>query len=683
MVALEGPPEHREAPGATGRRLTRRHGPEEPGGREPDGYLGPASRTARPARRRGGRRVHRYRSVASTRPSYPLRIVVGVESGDLLRDLTPRQREAVVTPTQPLCILAAAGAGKTRVLTRRIAFRVAAGTADARHVLALTFTRRAGREMAGRLHRLLLDAETSPIEAGTFHALAYRQLRRYWADRGETPAALLERKSRVLAELAAERPGLRHVPVADLAAEIEWARARLIGPADYGQACSEAGRPLPATPESLAALYARYEAEKQRRRLVDFDDLLARCVTALESDPVFAAAQRWRWRHFFVDEFQDINPLQHRLLLCWLGGRLDVCVVGDPNQSIYAWNGADPGLLSSVAAQWPATHLIRLDDNHRCTPEVVAAAAAVLGRDGADLRSSRPAGPPPVVRRYRSDAAEARGVASELREARSNGLAWSQLAILFRTNAQAGAFIDALAAAGIPYRLSGVELSGDADEAVEAAISPDSRGDEEPPDGVTLSTFHRAKGLQWRAVWVAGLERGLVPISHATTPPEVAEERRLLYVALTRAESELHCSWAEQRLLGGHPVPRDPSPWLDRLAAVARAEDGLPRAAAGLTMPRSRLAACRRPARSGPGSPVLKDEDRLLLDALHRWRASVARGAGVPPFVLFHDVTLRAVAAARPSTPAELLAVPGVGPVKAGRYGAALLTVLADHRKAG
>jgi DNA helicase-2/ATP-dependent DNA helicase PcrA len=604
-----------------------------------------------------------------------------VESDDLLRDLTPRQREAVVSAAQPLCILAAAGAGKTRVLTRRIAFRVATGTADPRHVLALTFTRRAGREMAGRLHRLLLDAETPPIEAGTFHALAYRQLRRYWADREEPPPALLERKSRVLAELAGDRPGLRHVPVAELAAEIEWARARLIGPADYGQACAEAGRPLPATPESLAALYARYEVEKQRRRLVDFDDLLARCVAALESDPVFAAAQRWRWRHFFVDEFQDINPLQHRLLLSWLGGRLDVCVVGDPNQSIYAWNGADPGLLSAVAARWPPAQLIRLDDNHRCTPEVVAAAAAVLGRDGADLRSCRPSGAPPVVRRYRSDAAEAHGVASELREARSNGLAWSQLAILFRTNAQAAAFVDALEGARIPYRLSGVELSGNADGGVEAGVSPGCRGDEESPDGVTLSTFHRAKGLQWRAVWVAGLERGLVPISHATTPPAVAEERRLLYVALTRAESELHCSWAEQRSLGGHPVPRDPSPWLDRLGGVARARDGLPRP--GLTTPRSRLAVCRRPPRSGPGSPGLTDEDRALLDALHRWRASVARGAGVPPFVLFHDVTLRAVAAARPSTPAELLAVPGVGPVKAGRYGTALLTVLADHRKAG
>jgi DNA helicase-2/ATP-dependent DNA helicase PcrA len=587
--------------------------------------------------------------------------------------------------------MAAAGAGKTRVLTRRIAFRIANGTADARHVLALTFTRRAGRELAGRLHRLVLDAEAPPVEAGTFHALAYRQLRRYWADRGETPPALLERKSRLLAELAGGRPGLRDVPAADLAAEIEWAKARLISPAGYGQACAQAGRPLPATPEALAGVYARYEVEKQRRRLIDFEDLLARCITAVESDPVFAAAQRWRWRHFFVDEFQDINPLQHQLLLAWLDGGLDLCVVGDPNQSIYTWNGADPGLLSGMAARWPAGQLIRLDDNHRCTPEVVAAAVAVLGRDGAGLRSSRPPGPAPVVRRYRSDAAEAHGVAAELREARARGLGWSQLAILFRTNAQAGAFVHALQAAAIPYRLSGVDTSKDGDPGVEADVAPDSR-DDRPPDGVTLSTFHRAKGLQWRAVWVTGLERGLVPISHATTGSALAEERRVLYVALTRAESELYCSWAERRSLGGLPIPRDPSPWVDRLVGVAVVRSGErtvagreepPATGSALTITRGRLAACRRPARSGPGSSGLADQDRAVLEALHRWRASAARGAGVPPYVLFHDVTLRAVAVARPSTSTELLAVPGVGPVKAGRYGAALLAVVADHRKAG
>ncbi|HSS10250.1 MAG TPA: ATP-dependent helicase, partial [Acidimicrobiales bacterium] len=375
-----------------------------------------------------------------------------MDGESLLSGLTATQRTAVVTPDEPLCILAGAGAGKTRVLTRRIAYRVATGTADPRHVLALTFTRRAAAEMAGRLREL----GTAQVSAGTFHAIAYSQLRQYWADRGVTAPVLLERKSRLLVELARDRPQLGEVPVSGLAAEIEWAKARLVSPEEYEDAIGKSGRPSPVPAGAMAGLYARYEVEKKRRRLADFDDLLIRCLTALETDPAFAAAQRWRWRHLFVDEFQDVNPLQHRLLLAWLGVRLDLCVVGDLNQSIYAWNGADPALLRDLQMQWPSAKVARLEDNHRCTPQVVATAAAVLGHDGAGLRSTCSPGLAPVIRRYWSDRAEAQAVAIELREAGARGLAWSQLAVLFRTNAQACLFEEALRAAHVPYRLSGV-----------------------------------------------------------------------------------------------------------------------------------------------------------------------------------------------------------------------------------
>jgi DNA helicase-2/ATP-dependent DNA helicase PcrA len=284
-------------------------------------------------------------------------------------------------------------------------------------------------------------------------------------------------------------------------------------------------------------------------------------------------------------------------------------------------------------------------------------------------------------------------VVGEIRDARARGLAWSQLAVLFRTNAQAKAFVNVLQTAGIPYRSSGADAGRDADGVDPAEDATGDRWPEDwwPADAVTLSTFHRAKGLEWKAVWVTGLERGLVPISHASTPAALAEERRVLYVALTRAESELHCSWAEQRSLGVHPVPREPSPWLEELGRAtlvgsgghACATDDRAPAGTSLATPRNRLAACRRPARGGPGTPGLTDGDQAVLEALHRWRSAAARATGVPPFVLFHDVTLRAVATTRPSTSAELLAVPGVGPVKAGRYGAALLAVLAEHRAAG
>jgi DNA helicase-2/ATP-dependent DNA helicase PcrA len=710
---------------------------------------------------------------ASTKPSHPLLIVVEVKTGSLLDGLTAPQRAAVVSEAAPLCILAGAGAGKTRALTRRIAYRVATGTADPAHVLALTFTRKAAGELSERLAGLGMRDR---VVAGTFHAIAYTQLRRWWADRGEPAPTLLDRKARLLGPLAIGRPGVEGVAIADLAAEIEWAQARLVAPRDYEETATGTGRRLPVPASVIAALYARYESEKRRRRLVDFDDLLARCAIAIEGDAGFAAAQRWRWRHVFVDEFQDVNPLQYRLLLAWLGPRVDLCVVGDPNQAIYAWNGADPGLLTGLTSQWPQTEVIRLDANHRSTPQVVAAAASVLGADAAGLCSSRPEGSPVAVRCYASAEAEAQGVAGELRRAREAGLAWSQLAVLMRTNAQAAAFEAACRAASVPCRVSGATSLLD-DPAVKAALAdvrrrgpvpfaaviadleegarelagPAPRGGEQtaavearrrsllalcglardfqrldpgaspagflawlegtvraeraepsdPGDAVTICTFHRAKGLGWPAVWVTGLEDGLVPIGHATTPGAQAEERRLLYVALTRAERELRCSWAESRQFGGRRAPRSPSPWLDTIlrtsttgTAVGSAQpDAGPTWRQRLKADRERLAATGppkrgtgrpgrpgRPARAGRAWEDRPDVDPGVLDALRAWRASAARAAGVPPYVLFHDATLAALAAARPSTTDELLGVAGLGPVKARRYGSTLLALVAEHR---
>ncbi|MFN2503791.1 MAG: UvrD-helicase domain-containing protein, partial [Acidimicrobiales bacterium] len=259
---------------------------------------------------------------------------VGLETDEepaLLAGLNPAQREAVTTSAAPLCILAGAGSGKTRVLTRRIAWQVATGAIDPRHVLALTFTRRAAGELGSRLGALGVREQ---VAAGTFHGLAYGQLRRRWSDLNERPPALLERKVRLLAPLLPRRttPGPNGRPApwvqpADVATEIEWAKARMITPAAYEQALAATGR-RPGLPAAvLAEVYQRYEDEKRRRRLVDFDDLVILCAEALETDAGFAAAQRWRFRHLFVDEFQDVNPAQYRLLEGWRGGRPDLCVV--------------------------------------------------------------------------------------------------------------------------------------------------------------------------------------------------------------------------------------------------------------------------------------------------------------------------------------------------------------------
>ncbi len=680
-----------------------------------------------------------------------------------------------------MSILAGAGSGKTRVLTRRIAYRMVNGSADPGHILALTFTRRAAGELGDRLRALGVRER---LTAGTFHAVAYAQLRQYWADRGQAAPHLLDRKTRLLARLVAGRPEVAGAPLAELAAEIEWASARLITPERYPAESEAAGRCPPVGCDAMASLMARYETEKLRRRVADFDDLLSRCASALEHDPAFAAVQRWRWRHLFVDEFQDVNPLQYRLLTAWLGHQPDVCVVGDPNQAVYGWNGADPSLLTRLPDRWPGTEVIRLDDNHRCTPQVVAAAAAVLGDSRGPARSSRPDGAPSVVRAYPDDEAEAHGVVAELRQRQGTGLPWSQMAILVRTNAQVALLEMACRAAQVPYHLAGARpllddpdiqaivadlgrrrgdpfslvaadvsrLAGGHDDAP-AGVDPDDdestarmrgAGDDrgglrtgvaratptrssaeqamaartvaglaadfqrmesrptvdgflswlgpatsrdrmdEGPAGVTISTFHRAKGLEWSAVWVTGLEEGLVPIVHAHTEDAAMEERRLLYVALTRAGDELHCSWAGVRRFGDRPVPRNPSPWLAALTGVATGyqapqvtPDGLWRNR--LADQRDRLAGCRRP---GPG---LRDAqaaaaDPAVVDALRAWRAAAARAAGVPAHVVLHDATLAAVATQRPATADQLLGVPGLGPVKVSRYGAVLLDLVAAHR---
>ncbi len=695
----------------------------------------------------------------------------------LLEGLTAAQRAAVTTTAAPLCIQAAAGAGKTSVLARRIAYRVSTGSADAAHVLALTFTRKAAEELTARLRAFgVRDAVT----AGTFHGVAYAQLRQYWRDRRQRVPGLLPRKSRLLAHLVPGRPHLADAPLALLAAEIEWAQARGLSPADYEQAAAAGGRRPPAPLSAVARLFDRYEAEKRRRQLVDFDDLLSLCSTALRCEPPFAAAQRWRWQHVFVDEFQDVNPLQDRLLCGWLGDNLDLCVVGDPNQAVYAWNGADPDLLAGLPQRWPGAEVVHLDANHRCSPQVVAVAAAVLGPPGSALCSSRPDGPPPAVRAYATDQEEANGVAREVRRAHAAGLPWSQLAVLMRTNAQAALFRQALTAAMIPVRVSAgdgllddpavvrvltdlrrrcpvplamvvADLAELADEArrrdsttgdVEtdrdaadapvlaggwagrAVASPAGAGLPDPDaagslyelarsyqhldpgattegflswlptaaargdrpdsstDAVAVCTFHRAKGLGWSAVWVTGLERGLVPIGHAVTDDAEAEERRLLYVALTRAERELNCSWARARRFGGALVPREASPWL---GAVSQASSRATGAAVDPEVCRRGLAAARgrlgvRGSPSGPPGitgPRRPEPDPMVLGALVDWRARAARAASVPPSVLLHDATLAALACARPMTTDELLAVPGIGGVKAARYGEALLAAIA------
>jgi DNA helicase-2/ATP-dependent DNA helicase PcrA len=656
----------------------------------------------------------------------------------LLEGLTTAQAEAVATEAAPLRVLAGPGSGKTRVLTRRIAHRIATGSADADHVLALTFTRKAAGELRTRLGRL---GVRGTVVAGTFHAVAYATLRRDEADAGRAAPALLTRKAGLLGRLLDKRGLGGAVRPGEVAAEVEWAKARLVGPEAYVEAAAAAGRRPPIDVGEVGGLYRAYEDEKRRRGQVDFDDLLLRCARRLETDPEAAARQRWRFRHLFVDEFQDVNPLQARLLAAWRGDRPDLCVVGDPDQAIYAWNGADAGLLLDFPRHFPEGRTVVLAENFRSTPQVVAVAGAVLGARAAGagpLRPVREGGAVPTVRRFADDAAEARGIARALERRHREGLSWSSMAVLVRTHAQSVVLEEALAAAGVPHRVrSGppflrqpavvaaledlakrrgrlapllVDLEDEAADAGEAgallaelvrlgreyeALDPAAgtdgfldwlaaalRADDGPAAAgvVEVATFHAAKGLEWPVVFVAGLERGLVPIGHARPGPATDEEQRLLYVALTRAEEELHCSWAAERRFGARAIEREPSPWL---ADVEAAIEALEAAAAEGIDWRAALAEGRRRLRAaeGPGAGTRArrpgaDADPRLVAALEAWRAAAARAAGVPRHLVLHDATLAAVAEARPRDHQALLALPGVGPVKAERYGDDLLSVV-------
>ena len=714
----------------------------------------------------------------------------------LLAGLNDAQLEAVTTEAAPLAILAGAGSGKTRVLTRRIAHRVLRGDIEPERVLAVTFTRKAAAELRDRVGTLGLGA---PVHAGTFHAIAYSQLRQRWGERGITPPAILDRKVGFVARLMSARNSTAPL---DVTGEIEWAKARLI-PADrYPTEAARAGRQPGVDLDTVAKVFARYEEEKLQRRMVDFDDLLRLATRDLVRDPDYAAARRWRYRHLFVDEFQDVNPLQFELLQAWLGDRTDLCVVGDPNQAIYSWNGADAGYLTRFDEWFPGAEFVELSHNYRSTPQILGVANTVLaapidedpdrrgGRAPAQLIPTRGDGPLPRVVQLADEVSEARSIARRVRDAHAPGVPWSAQAVLVRTNAQLPAIEEAFRTAGIPFRSRSGQRFGELAEVrdalrslrrgpgrlseklaelerslpvvVEGALpadpdpdaagelsepEPDRGADElaEPtpdrpgsssgltperaanvaevvrlgreyldldPDGgpagfeawmastlraedasrgadaVDLATFHAAKGLEWKIVHIAGLEDGLVPIHYATTSEARAEERRLLYVALTRAEQALWVSGCERRTFGTKTVRRRPSPYLESIElaleflserhdpvdlgravaqqrAALRANQGTPRVD-------------RRRRGGADTAPRLAPAQQALFDALKEWRRSQAKLADVPAYVIFSDATLSAVAAARPTSQRALLAVPGIGPVKAQRFGPDLLRIVAE-----
>ncbi|HEY8081360.1 MAG TPA: ATP-dependent helicase, partial [Acidimicrobiales bacterium] len=462
------------------------------------------------------------------------------ESGDDAFGFTPEQLEAVDAPDRRVIVRAGAGAGKTRVLTRRVVRRITEEDVDPGQVLVATFTRKAAGELRTRLHA----AGVEGVRAGTFHRAAL-ELVREARDAQHRPAPVIAAdRHRLFAMVAQElNLGLPAPALARLEAELSWAKARRLNAATYEAGARAARRRMPASAERMAAVLDAYDRLCRQRGVLDFDGLLEEATVLLERDTTARDAFRWRTRYLFVDELQDMNPAQFDLLCAMAGDDPDLFGVGDANQSIYGWNGADPHLLDVVASRWPPTRVLSLPRNHRSTDAIVRVATAALDQGPLDLVAATEGGALPTVLGFPDDEAEAAAVAAWCRSVRGPTRSWRQTAILARTNAALDALESACGAAGVPALRLGAEQSPASDLEADDARRWDTP---EVPDAVVLSTIHRAKGLEWDHVAVTGLAEGSLPLGSASTTAQIDEERRLLYVAMTRPESELVLTWSSE-----------------------------------------------------------------------------------------------------------------------------------------
>ncbi|WP_018216882.1 ATP-dependent DNA helicase UvrD2 [Salinispora vitiensis] len=696
-------------------------------------------------------------------------------SDRVLAGLDPEQRAAVTAPAGPVCVLAGAGTGKTRAVTSRIAHRTLTGEILPRHLLAVTFTARAAAELRSRLTTLGVPG----VQARTFHAAALRQVR-YFAPRllaGRAMPELLDSKVR-LVTLAAAKVGIRsdRTGVRDLAGEIEWAKSSLVEPGEYVVAAARALRDTPYEPAKVADVFAAYEKVKRAGGVIDFEDMLRAAIWGIEEHPDVADQVRAQYRHFVVDEYQDVNPLQQRLLEAWLGGGDDLTVVGDASQTIYSFTGATSSYLVDFPRRHRGATVVRLVRDYRSTPQVVGLANSVIApargteaRLRLELVGQRPPGPEPELRIFTDEPAEAAAVAARCRALVDAGTPAREIAVLFRTNAQSEAYEEALTEAEVPYQVQGAErffertevrqamvalraatrsLPGDTPlpAAVVEALAAVGWAPDAPPaggaarerwaalaalvqlaeeyaasapvlpigpaaaverpatladftdelarraaaqhvptvEGVTLASLHSAKGLEWDAVFLVGLAEGTLPTTYAKTPEQVEEERRLLYVGVTRAREWLWLSYASARSPGGRP--RRPCRFLPRLdssgtsgrtgaSGVRRAERRRTQIVSCRVCGTTLLAGAER--KLGRCTACPSDLDKELHGRLVEWRRRVAGGQRVPDYVVFTDATLVALAERRPQQPRDLTAIAGIGARKLGLYGEAVLALVA------
>lgn len=656
---------------------------------------------------------------------------------ELLNALDPDQRAVATQVAGPLAVLAGAGTGKTRAITYRIAYGAAVGAFDPSNVLAVTFTQRAAFEMRHRLAQLGVPK----AQARTFHSAALRQLRHFWPTvvGGPLPDVIPHKASLVAASAARLGITIDRTNVRDIAAEVEWAKVSMVDAAHYASRVARLRRDVPAGLDAadMARLLDVYEDAKNERGVIDFEDILIYLCGMLQERADVASIVRKQYRSFVVDEFQDVNLLQARLLDLWLGGRHDVCVVGDVAQTIYSFTGASPDYLTGFGRKHPGARIVELTRDYRSTPQIVSLANDVLARSSqregtVRLSSQRDGGAQVTYRTYDDDRAEAEGVAAAIADLIDAGMAPHSIAVLMRTNGQSQAFEEALGARGIPVVVAGGKpffarddvrtaisrlraaaaaatdegsvgeivrdvLSGvgwapeapsgqagserwsnmnaivgwaddsqaqtlpafvaELDERVAYQVEPDKAG-------VELATIHAAKGLEWDAVFLVGVAEGLLPISYAKTAAAREEERRLLYVAITRARDLLTVSWARSRGADGRGKRKR-----------SRLLDGIWPEEARVGAPKKRARASTR-ALNQAFEEEASPQAIELFGRLKAWRLEVSRQAGVPPFAVFTDQTLRDIAQAMPKNTTQLRVIRGIGDVKVQRFAAPVLALV-------
>lgn len=541
--------------------------------------------------------------------------VGNLRAEEILEALDNEQRAVALATRGPVCVIAGAGTGKTRAITHRIAYAAAIGTMDPHKVLALTFTARAAGEMRTRLRSLGVPS----VAARTIHAAALKQLTFFWPQvfGGRTPD-LLTTKSGFLteaikrAQLQGELSITSRDLLRDIATEIEWAKVSQVAPSDYLSESQKRTVKPRINPEQLAKVYTAYESVKHQERAIDFEDVLLLTTAMIEEEREVRERVQDQYRFFTVDEYQDISPLQQRLINAWLGSRQELCVVGDPAQTIYSFAGATPVFLNSFTQRFPEAEVVRLTTGYRSTPEIIFTANSILrkGAMGNELVAINDHGSKPTINAYNDEAAEIAGIVRDITQLISEGTPAQEIAVLARTNNQLNGLEKAMNSANLPYQVRNTErfferkevrdflkqvrtasviptegvswldelrtlaqpfLTGGAIDGIAALMHlareldsdsgftpknlrtylrevEDRVQQNNPPTMpvTTLATLHAAKGLEWERVFLMGVSDGILPLENNSTTGDQAsidEERRLFYVGITRAKSDLRVSY--------------------------------------------------------------------------------------------------------------------------------------------